>query len=666
MTDITVRHDLSSGAAAIEIRGAETSETRFRLRDPYTEKYLTKRGWTKNAAFLPGEASIADGVMTIAVGAELARKITPGTNLVLDQPSTDFQEVLTWPLPIAGSVLDEPAAAIADAHETVPAETVPAEIPAIDTPGEEPTAAEPEAAKLEAPELKATEPLLIESFEPAVMHDDLREEKKPEAATFLAGNDNRPSNWKPTAIAAAICLLVGAGVGYAVSGPGETAAIKQARQAAARQLETQKREFDRQVKEATVKASNADLASLTSKVDALTADRDEARKALADKEKSVAALEKQLSDANTQIEAVKNAAGDKAKAQITALDKTLQDTQAKLADANDQLAARERDLKAAQAKLDTANSEAAKSQTTAQNTALTEKLDGLNTQLKQSEQQLSQRDATLRDVQAKLSVANIQIDALKVIANKTTEAGLEKTAMSEKLARLTSELDKTSQALSDREQALTDATARLRDTEAKLAAANKRNDELVADAGQNPDQRQPQAASDETPDRLQEERDLYAKELKNLTTSFSILKSEKSDLEKTVADLKAQVKGGTQTASLGPSKAIWGATAIDQTGAIYSLQNQISQKVAQENVTAICRGKSGSRCEALATYSNACLSVARFQGEQPAADNYAYFVHRDWKTASRTALERCESMGMSCTVRFTACSPDALSKPISE
>ena len=87
MTDISVRHDPASGAATIEIRGAELSETRFRLRDPYTEKYLTRRGWSKNAAVLPGEATAADGIITMPIAADLARRVVPGTNLVLDQPA---------------------------------------------------------------------------------------------------------------------------------------------------------------------------------------------------------------------------------------------------------------------------------------------------------------------------------------------------------------------------------------------------------------------------------------------------------------------------------------------------------------------------------------------------------------------------------------------------
>ena len=723
MTELTVKHEHDSGAAVIEIRGVDISETRFRLRDPYSEKYLTKRGWSKAAAFLPGSAVRGDGVLALTLDADLARKIVPGTNLVLEQPTADFQELLTWPLPVATPIIealaDEPQAAEVKTDET----------PAAETPAEE----------IDAP--KGPAPLLLDSFEPSIMHDDLHEDKKPADEpkadpAYLADNDNSRSTWKPAAMAAGLFFVLGLGLGTFWLGSDSTA-IKEVRQTAAMQLEKQKWEFDRQLKEAkqeasTVKldksnASDARIASLASKSDQLAADRDAARKALADKEKSIAALQKQLTDANAQIAAVTNAAGDEAKAQIDALDQkvaslggeldkanselaardqALRDSKAKLSEANDQitanqetakqeaealndelakqtgeltvqldqakqqLAARDRDLKDAQAKLDDANTEiasvrdAAKSQAATTNTSLSEKINTLTAEVKQGEKQLAERDAALRDVQAKLSVANIQVDALKVVAGKTTEAGLEKTAISEKLAQLTAELDKTSQNLSDREQALTDATAKLRDTETKLAAANKRNEQLSAEAQKDPSQTQ--VASDETTGRLQEERDLYANELKTMTGNFSTLQAEKAKLEKTVTNLQSQIKETNLATSQIPSKAIWGATAVDQSGAIYSLQNQLGEKLAQENVTAMCRGKSRSRCEALTTYNNACFSVARFQGEGPASDNYAYFVHKDWKTASKTALERCQSMGTSCTVRFTACSPDGLSKPVSE
>ena len=111
------------------------------------------------------------------------------------------------------------------------------------------------------------------------------------------------------------------------------------------------------------------------------------------------------------------------------------------------------------------------------------------------------------------------------------------------------------------------------------------------------------------------------------------------------------------------SRAIWGATAIDQTGAIYSLQNQTAEKTATDNVVALCKGKSNGRCEPLRTYSKSCFSLARIEGEGPRNDNFGFAVGKDWQTAESSATRQCEELGANCTVRFTACSPDALSKP---
>jgi len=700
----------------IEIRGAELSETRFRLRDPYTEKYLTKRGWSKTATVLPSEATTADGVVTVPVAAELARRIVPGTNLVLDQPTGEFQELLTWPLPIAMPIehilaeetpadhadeTDEADAAVAAApvvanavedvaaaEAKAPAEVTPvvkAEAPAQTKPVEKAKAPVEEIKKADAAPTKPaavralagdkpstpSEPLLLDSFEPSIMHDDLddddRRDSKPEP-DLLGDNDNGPSTWKPIAIAAAICLVAGTAIGAVWNGYGSSAAMKEVREAAANQIERQKWEFDRQLKDAKAASLDKSSSSQASQTKKLTADREAARKSLAEKEKTITALKAKLATATTQLEAVKTDVSDKAKAEIAALGKKIGSLSADLDRANSQLADREQALRDAQAKLADTNGqlnsakETAKQEAEALNDDLAKQTGDLSKELDGLKQQVAQRDAALRDVQAKLSVANIQIDALKTIANKTTEAGLEKGALDQKLASLSAELDKTQQQLSDREQALADANIKLKDAEANLDSANKRNEELVADADNNQ-----QGATrtlppqSETSSRLQEERDLYADELKKMTASFTALQQQKADLEKTVAELQTKPKTGDDntTTSQIPQESIWGATAIDTSGAVYHLQNQPSKEAAVSNVNALCHDKSGSHCETLATYSNACFSLARFQGEQPSSDNFAYFIHKDSRKAAQTALERCESMGVACTTRFTSCSPES-------
>jgi hypothetical protein len=90
--------------------------------------------------------------------------------------------------------------------------------------------------------------------------------------------------------------------------------------------------------------------------------------------------------------------------------------------------------------------------------------------------------------------------------------------------------------------------------------------------------------------------------------------------------------------------------------------NQTTKKAAQNGAKAKCRSQSDFGCQALTSFQNSCISVARFEGEGPAADNYAFSVHPNWKRSAAEALGRCERMGQKCTVRFTSCSPDSLSK----
>jgi hypothetical protein len=149
-----------------------------------------------------------------------------------------------------------------------------------------------------------------------------------------------------------------------------------------------------------------------------------------------------------------------------------------------------------------------------------------------------------------------------------------------------------------------------------------------------------------------------------MTESFSTLKAEKDKLVETVKNLEEQVASANPNAGgSSDNRAIWGSTAIDRTGAVYSLQNQIAEKTANENVISMCRGKSQSGCEPLRTYSNACFSLARIEGEGPRNDNFGFAVNKDWKSAESSAVRQCEELGASCTVRFTVCSPDVLSKP---
>jgi predicted nucleic acid-binding Zn-ribbon protein len=710
VADIKVKHDPSTGQAQIQLTDVSFSEARLRLRDTGADKYLTRRGWTKTASFLPGEAVLAEGAATLTIDADLARKIPVGAALSLEQPTSGYRQAFVWPDPDAAPVALEP----------------------------EPSQAAPEPAAPDTEiELDFPPTLDLASFEPPIMDDHVRPDPERPAApsedAVAAANDNgRRRNWMPAVVAAAICLVLGAGIGTLATGSDDSAAVKEARQAASIQIEKQKWEFGRQL--AAVRAEVADkdnetgtatderIASLNEDASQIRKERDEALAAAAARSAEIETLRSRLADADSQLKAARSGIEDTAKAAIGVLETKVATLEGQLAKARTELDARERQIAETQTRLTEADrqvaavKDAAQKESDALNADLAEKTDSLSAEIEKlqqrlaesesaaraaaeklasataardlaerkadsqatqanaqltvqvqtltarvedAERQLAEREKAMRDAQAQLSVANIQIDALKAVAEKSTGAGFEKDALDKKIASQAAELDRLTQAIADRDGALAAASEKLKTAETALAA------QATFDAANGtPSNAQATAPSEELR-RLREERDLYQSELKTLTDNFTTLQTQKTNLEKTVASLQAEMKGGTLTTSQIPAKAVWGATAIDQTGTIYALQNQTAEKSAGDNVTAMCRGKSKFRCELLATYSNACFSVARFEGEGPASDNFAYFVHKDWKTSADTAVERCQSLGAACTVRFTACSPDALSKPVS-
>ena len=109
MTDIAVKLDPETGAATIELRGASVAEPRFRLRDIATEKFLTRRGWSKTPSFLPGESVTAADFTVLVLDAELARRVTPGMNLSLEQPASNIFATLSWPQAAGASEEEETA-----------------------------------------------------------------------------------------------------------------------------------------------------------------------------------------------------------------------------------------------------------------------------------------------------------------------------------------------------------------------------------------------------------------------------------------------------------------------------------------------------------------------------------------------------------------------------
>jgi DNA repair exonuclease SbcCD ATPase subunit len=689
VTDIAVKLDPETGAATIELRGATVAEPRFRLRDIATEKFLTRRGWSKTPSLLPGEAVTAADFTVLVLDAELARRVTPGMNLSLEQPASNIFATLVWPQ----------AAAAAPTEPEPEEETPEADDQETDTDQEMAEAAEADAAQLkdDSGSIEADhEPM---SLEPSIRDEAItpyRADVAPAAARTKTQNDaeaadddddedERGTPWGKLAAAAFFFMVLGSVLTYFWQSSAYDNELRTAMRAVEAQRDQDKAAFEKRLADAeanagkatdeTVTAAEAKVASLTSQTDELVKDRDAALAEVSEQQAKVKTLEERLSTAQGEIESLKTAAEADASEQsavfnerIEALGKELdaartelEKNRAELANRDQTLAKRSEELKKAGAEIATLKT-SAEEQQAAQSEEVEGRIASLSAQLDKATQDLAARDTALRDVQSKLSVANVQIEALKQVAGKAAEADLERTALADRITDLTGQIDKADKDLAAKESELKKAKTSLETANALLASNAAEIEKLKAASNTAAATTDVTPQSDPDATRLKQERDIYAKELSAMTESFKALKAERDRLAETVGKAEQQTANLDTGGAVSDSRAIWGATAIDQTGAIYSLQNQIAEKSATENVVALCRGKSNGRCEPLRTYSKSCFSLARIEGEGPRNDNFGFAVSKDWQSAESSAVRQCEELGANCTVRFTACSPDALSK----
>jgi hypothetical protein len=691
VTEIAVKLDPETGAATIELRGAAVAEPRFRLRDIATEKFLTRRGWSKTPSFLPGEAVTAADFTVLALDADLARRVTRGMKLSLEQPASNIFATLDWPQPTDA------------ATEEVKAE------------GEKDGAEEPEAdqdmadaAAADAADLKdaAQEPVEADE-QPISLEPSIRDEAPtpfradPTPATARArplsiapvdddddedDENDRSTPWGKLAAAALFFMVLGSVLTYFWQSSAYDNELRTAMRAVEAQRDEAKADFEKRLAAAeanagnatsqTVTAVDAKVASLTSQTSDLTKDRDEALAEVSEQQAKVKTLEERLSTAQGEIESLKAAADADASEQsavfnerIVTLSKELDTARTELEKSRADLATRDQTIAQTGEDLDKANTEiatlkkAAEDQQATQNEEVETRITSLSAQLDKAVQDLATRDASLRDVQSKLSVANVQIEALKQVAGKATEADLERTTLADQITELTAQIDKADKDLAAKEDELKKVKTSLDAANALLASNTAEIEKLKESAANTTGTTEVAPQSDPDTTRLKQERDLFAKELSAMTESFKALKAERDRLADATGKTEEQTASLDTEGAVTESRAIWGATAIDQTGAIYSLQNQIAEKTATENVVALCRGKSNGRCEPLRTYSKSCFSLARIEGEGPRNDNFGFAVGKDWQSAESSATRQCKELGGNCTVRFTACSPDALSKP---
>ena len=693
MTDIAVKLDPETGAATIELRGAAVAEPRFRLRDIATEKFLTRRGWSKTPSFLPGEAVTAADFTVLVLDIELARRVTPGMNLSLEQPASNIFATLIWPQAEAA-----PAAAKSEEGQSAAEDGATDAEQASDTEQEMAAAAEADAAEAKDEAAHSGE----SDDEPRSLEPSIREEAtasyragpitpvvaaRPRAETDVDDDDEdeRGTPWGKLAAAALCFMVLGSVLTYFWQSSAYDNELRTAMRAVEAQRDQDRAEFEKRLADAetnvgkatdeTVTAAEAKVASLTSQTGELAKDRDAALAEVSEQQAKVKTLEERLSTAQGEIESLKAAAEADASEQsavfnerIEALGKELdaartelEGNRADLANRDQTLALNSEELKKANAEIATLK-KSAEDRQAAQSEQVEGRIASLSAQFDKATQDLAARDTALRDVQSKLSVANVQIEALKQVAGKATEADLERTTLADRITDLTGQIDKADKELAAKEDQLQKAKTSLETANALLASNAAEIEKLktaTATADATTDVAPP---SDPDTARLKQERDLYAKELSAMTESFNVLKAERDRLSEAVGKAEQQTASLDTDGAVSESRAVWGATAIDQTGAIYSLQNQTAEKSATDNVVALCRGKSNGRCEPLRTYSASCFSLARIEGEGPRNDNFGFAVSKDWKTAESSAVRQCEELGANCTVRFTACSPDALSK----
>lgn len=692
MTDITVKLDPETGAATIELRGVAVSEPRFRLRDIASEKFLTRRGWSKTPAFLPGEAVTAADFTVFVLDAELARRVTSGMSVSLEQPASNIFATVNWP---QGAATSETGAEPPNPDETRPEADDPQEADEMAAAADEDTAGLKDDAAAKADTPSVDEPV---SLEPSIRDEATTPYRAaapavatPSKAKYTPivddmDDDGNGTPWGTLAVAALFFLVLGSVFTYFWQNSAYEDELRTAMRAVETQRDQEKADFEKRLAEArtnagkatndTVTAANAKVANLTSQTADLAKDRDEALSEVSDQQAKVKGLQERLLTAQGEIESLKAAAEASATEQtavfnqrIDTLGKELDTARTELEKNRSELASREQALAASDEQLKTANTEIAalKKSTEEQQSAQSEELEGrisaLSAQLDKAAQDLAARDAGLRDIQSKLSVANVQIEALKQVAGKATEADLERGTLADRITELTGQIDKADKDLAAKETELRKAKTSLDTANALLESNNAELEKLKTTAADTTTASDVAPQSDADSVRLKQERDLYAKELSAMTESFNALKAERDRLADAAGKADGQTASLDTEGAISENRAIWGATAIDQTGAIYSLQNQIAEKSANDNVIALCKGKSNGRCEPLRTYSKSCFSLARIEGEGPRNDNFGFSVAKDWKSAEATAKRQCEELGASCTVRFTACSPDGLSKP---
>lgn len=157
-----------------------------------------------------------------------------------------------------------------------------------------------------------------------------------------------------------------------------------------------------------------------------------------------------------------------------------------------------------------------------------------------------------------------------------------------------------------------------------------------------------------------------SEEIKQLDSANGQLQSQITAVEKVRQDeINQAVAQATAT------EAIWGAAARSNSGRVYTIEHQLNEDAAKENVLALCKGtakeKSVSGCRILKTYSNSCFVLTRPYNERPNSIRFVSDVWDDRQTGHEKMLASCQAkFRTKCRVSVSSCSPDLLHSTLNE
>lgn len=396
MTEVLVERYLTSDEAVIIVSGAVLTDPHFRLRDVFSNKYLSAKGWTKVSAFVPATVEVGEGEIRIRLSAPEAARISAGMKLSLEESAHSFKAPLEWPR--------KP----------------------------EPPTVEPEPEPVVVPENSA-----LTGDAPAASSQDTS--SSPAQPEIPAGGHSKLA-WPAALIAAA--LLAGTASAWWTGGH-YAQKMTDAASVQAEALAKVKRAAADDHTQLTNQAVTAKL-ELTARITKLTGRITELNTDFADLSAANGTLQQQIAELQAK---------SKSDAEAFSSSKAT-------------LSNRITDL--------VADKQAANTN----NDALTDQVSSLSQTLVVTRQEVETRNQTIKDVQAKLAVANARISALKLEVDAANGLSQQQSVLSQQVKDLSVALAQSARNLDDAQQRLSTQQDETAKKAALLDAANQELDTL--------------------------------------------------------------------------------------------------------------------------------------------------------------------------------------------